>query len=212
MPQAMSCLDRPIDRRSVVLYGVSWGLYQEILAEIHSGAVRLTYDHGSLDIARLFPPHGRVSKGISRLIETYADEEQIGIEGLGSTTFCREEFQVGLEPDACYYIAHAANVIGKDTLDLGIDPPPDLVIEVDISPPGVAKLPIYAAVRVPEVWRYDGQHLAPMRLRRGHYVKVRKSIAFPSLPMNRLNEFLAIGLASGQTAAVRALRAWLRGR
>lgn len=199
-------------RRGILLGNISWSLYQHMLAEIRNGGVRLTYDQGWLEIITLSPRHERVKTILARLIEAYADERDIGIEGLGSTTFAREELQRGLEPDECYYIAHAAEVIGKDRLDLDTDPPPDLAIEVDISSPDIAKLPIYAALRIPEVWRYDGSRLAPMRLRGDRYVEVRRSAALPDLPLDRLNDFLAIGLASGQTAAVRALRAWLRGR
>jgi Uma2 family endonuclease len=199
-------------RRGILLGGISWSLYQHMLAEIRNGGVRLTYDQGWLEIMTLSPRHENVKKMIARLLEAYADERETRIEGLGSTTFAREELQRGLEPDECYYIAHAAEVIGKDKLDLDTDPPPDLAIDVDISSPDIAKLPIYAALRIPEVWRYDGSRLAPMRLRGGRYVEVRRSVAFPDLPMDRLNAFLEIGLASGQTAAVRALRAWLRGR
>jgi len=76
-----------------------------------------------------------------------------------------------LEPDECYYVAHAADVAAKDKLDLRIDPPPDLAIEVEISPPDVARVPIYAALGVPEVWRYDEEGLRPMRrTRSGTYV------------------------------------------
>ena len=204
------CTPPPV-RRSVVLSGISWSLYQSMLAEIRNGAVRLTYDHGWLEIMTLSPLHEKVKKTLARLIEAYADSEAIDVEGFGSTTFNREELQRGLEPDECYYVAHAADVANKSRLDLAVDPPPDLAVEVDISPPDIAKQPIYAALGVPEVWRYDGQRVTPLHRTSDRYIEAEKSIAFPNLPMDRLNEFLSIGMASGQSAAVRAMRKWLRG-
>jgi Uma2 family endonuclease len=117
----------------------------------------------------------------------------------------------GLEPDECYYIQHAEDVAEKAELDLKIDPPPDLAIEIDISPPGVAREPIYAALGVPEIWRYGGGRLTPLhRTRKGDYRSAGTSLAFPDLPMEQLNRFIALGLSSGQSAAVKALREWVR--
>ncbi len=175
-------LTRPVVNRSVLLGGISWSLYQNLLAEIRNGAVRLTYDHGWLEIMTLSPLHEKVKKILARLIEAYADSNEIDVEGFGSTTFCREELQRGLEPDECYYVSHAADVAGKSKLDLAVDPPPDLAVEVDISPPDLAKQPIYAALGVPEVWRYDGRRLTPPRRTADGYAEVETSMAFPGLP------------------------------
>jgi Uma2 family endonuclease len=201
----------PVVNRRVLLSGISWSLYQHMLAEIRNGAVRLTYDHGWLEIMTLSPLHEKVKKIIARLIEAYSDASGIDAEGFGSTTFSREELQRGLEPDECYYVSHAADVAGKSTLDLAVDLPPDLAVEVDISPPDIAKQPIYAALGIAEVWRYNGRRLTPLRRTADGYAEIEKSMAFPDLPMDRLNEFLSIGLASGQSAAVRAMRKWLQG-
>ncbi len=88
---------------------------------------------------------------MARLIEAYADASEIHIAGLGSTTFQREDLEKALEPDECYYIQHAAETIGKERFDLTVDPPPNLAIEIDISPPDIARQPIYGALGVPEV-------------------------------------------------------------
>ena len=197
----------------VLLSGISWTLYQDMLAEIRNGGVRLTYEDGWLEIMTLSPLHERVKTIVARVIESYADALGLNVEGFGSTTFGREDLRRGLEPDECYYIAHLAHVLGKDKLDLATDPPPDLAVEVDISPADIAKQPIYAALGVPEVWRYDGRRLTPLHLKSGAYVEADRSLSFPDLPMDRFNQFLAVGLSSGQSAAVRAMREWLgRGR
>ena len=134
----------PTDHR-VILDDVSWDLYERMLEEIGDGHVRLTYDEGRLQIMSPGPTHERVKKVIARLIEAYSDEVGIAAEGFGSTTFRRKDLKKGLEPDECYYIQNHDAMLAKDELDLTIDPPPDLAVEIDISPPGVARQPIYGA-------------------------------------------------------------------
>lgn len=197
----------------VTLRGVSWQLYQQMLAEVGDGHVRLTYDSGSLEIMSPSSLHERVKTVLARVIEAYADELRIKLEGFGSTTFAREDLHKGLEPDECYYVQHASAVIGKEEFDWTIDPPPDLAIEVDISRPGVARQPIYGALGVPEIWKFDGRSVVSLhRTTSGDYVVGTASLAFPKLPLDEVNRFLQIGLASGQSAAAQAVREWLRGQ
>lgn len=193
--------------RGVVLEGISWGAYQTLLAEVGDGHTRLTYDSGRLEIMSPLPIHEQVKKIIARLIEAYADGVGLPVEGLGSTTFQREDLEKGLEPDECYYIQHALETIGKERFDLTIDPPPDLVIEIDIHPPDIARQPIYAALGVPEVWRYDGREVVSLhRSEAGRYKPAEASRAFPNFPMKWVNELLEIGIKQGQSAAVAELR------
>ena len=74
-------------------------------------------------------------------------------ESLGSTTFKRGDMTVGIEPDDCFYIANHASMIGRDRLDLTVDPPPDLAIEVEIT--SKTQLSAYEALGVPEIRRYE---------------------------------------------------------
>ena len=198
--------------RRIVLEGVSWSLYEQLLREVgDTNHLRLTFDEGRLEIMSPSPLHELVKTIVARLIEAYADATGTTVEGFGSTTFDREDLQKGLEPDECYYIANAAAVIGRRELDWAVDPPPDLAIEVDISPPDVARTPIYAALRVPEVWRHDGRRLVALhRAPDGNYVEAAASLAFPRLPMDELNRLIQLGLEKGQSAAVRAMREWVR--
>jgi Uma2 family endonuclease len=146
---------------------------------------------------------------LGRIIECYADAAGIVAEGLGSMTMRREDLDRGLEPDKCYYVANAAVMAGRDEspLDLTVDPPPDLAIEVDISPPDVAKQPIHGAMGVPEIWRYDGRAVAYLhRQPDGRYVVADRSASFPDLPLAWVNECLVIGLAQSQPAAAAEVR------
>ena len=201
----------PAERR-VVLRGVSWALYQQMLAETGDGHTRFTYDEGNLEITSPSPRHEAVKTILARLIEAYADELDVEMEGFGSTTFDREDLQKGLEPDECYYVQNAEAVKGRQEFDFAIDPPPDLAIEIDISPSDVARQPIYAALGVPEIWKYDGDQVRFLnRTTEGKYIASDRSSTFPNLPASELNRFLQIALTEGQTAAVRALRQWCRG-
>ena len=203
----------PQAERRVVVNGVSWQLYQQMLAEIGDGHTRLTYDQGRLEIMSPTPRHELIKTVLGRLVEAYADEMDIPIEGFGSTTFDREDLQKGLEPDECYYVQKAGEVRGRQEFDFAVDPPPDLAIEIDISPPDVARQPIYAALGVPEIWKYDGNEVRFLhRTTEGRYIAADLSLAFAELTASELNRFLQIALSDGQSAAVRALRGWSRSR
>jgi Uma2 family endonuclease len=195
--------------RCVVLEDVTWDLYQRMLAEIGDGHTRLTFDQGRLAITSPLPIHEQIKKALARLVEAYADATDIAVEGLGSTTFKREDLQKGLEPDECYYIAHAAQIMGKEEIDLAVDPPPDLAIEVDLSKPGIARQPIYAAMGVPEIWKYDGTRVIPLHLIHDQYVPSDRSLAFPDLPMDPVDRTVRLALTQSQTAAMRSFREWL---
>jgi Uma2 family endonuclease len=155
--------------------------------------------------------HEDVKKVAARLLEIYAVLVRIKLQGYGSMTMDREDLEKGLEPDECYYVQSFDRLPRGRRLDLSIDPPPDLAIEVDISPPNIARQPIYAALNVPEVWLYDGRSFRVLRRSPdGRYAESRHSACFPSLPIDEFNRFVRIGLESNQPAALEALMDWLR--
>ncbi len=199
----------PAAEGRLTLTGISWGTYVRLNDEVGPGT-RITYDRGRMEIVTLSELHELAKKCLARIVETYSDGVDVNAEGLGGWTMRREDLDRGLEPDECYYVAHAALVLGlrgRRRLDLAIDPPPDLAIEVDISPPEVAKVPIYAALGVPEIWRYDGRAVTFLaRTADGQYAAVDRSPSFPDLPAAWVNEALAIGLAQGQRAAAAEVR------
>ncbi len=193
--------------RHVVVEGVSWDMYCRLCDEIVRGGTRITYDRGRLEIVTLSQRHEQVKKIAARLVESYGALSGTPVEGLGSMTMRRRELDRGLEPDECYYVANAAVLADGHEVDLAVDPPPDLAIEVDLSPADIAKPPIYAALGVPEIWRYNGRRLAYLtRTTDGGYTEVDRSPALPGLPNEWMNDLVAIGLAQNQTAAVAELR------
>ncbi|KAF0188449.1 MAG: hypothetical protein FD167_6206, partial [bacterium] len=136
----------------IVLYNISWTTYESLLRDLSSqSAPHLTYDQGILEIMSPLPPHERINRITALIVEVLAEELNIDVDSLGSTTFKREDLERGFEPDSCFYIKNESAIAGKDEIDLNIDPPPDLIFEVDITSPSIAKLPIYAHLGVPEV-------------------------------------------------------------
>jgi len=111
---------------------------------------------------------------------------------------------------ACFYIQNEARVHGKDEIDLAVDPPPDLVIEIDITSPSLNKFPIYARIGVPEVWRYDGRQMQMFALATGEYVHIEQSTVFPRLSSALATHFLEESTKLRSTTWLRRVREWAR--
>src|SRR5262249_39847635 len=154
--------------------------------------LRITYDRGALEIMTLSPRHERIKHLLGLLVLALAEGLAIPVAGFGSMTFPRRRYRRGLEPGGCFWVAHGSDVRGKDHIDLRVDPPPDLVIEVDITRSSLNRMAIYALLRVPEVWRYDGQDVTfQVRQPDGSYAASPTSIAFPKVTPADLAGFLA---------------------
>ena len=168
--------------RGIVLDGISWETYARLLEEYQGGAgTRFTYDQGRLEIVVLSARHEKYKDLLTLLVNVLSDCLGIDIESFGSTTFRRADLSRGFEPDACFYIQHAAQVRGKDELNLDIDPPPDLVVEIDISHGSLDKFPLYAAVGVAEIWRWNGEEVAIYGLDGVEYNAREASLVLPGV-------------------------------
>ena len=196
-----------------MMYDISWETYERLLVDFaESSAPRLAYDRGTLEIMSPLEEHEERNRTIALLVEAVAEERDIDIRNLGSSTFKRKDLAKGFEPDSCFYIQNAVRVQGKKRIDLQVDPPPDLVIEIDITSPSLPKLPISAQLAVPEVWRYDGSSLSVLRLESGKYREVDESLALPGLTSSVLTQFLEDSRTLRRTEWLRKLRQWLRSR
>lgn len=197
--------------RLVILRGITWHTYNRIIAEHgERGGTRFTYDEGVLEIMVLSSRHERTNRTLALLVEVLAEEMSTDLGRFGSTTFRREDLQKGFEPDSCFYIKNEKAVRGKDEIDLTTDPPPDLIIEVDITSESLDRLPIFAAVGVPELWRSDGDSIALFNLESGMYVEAPHSLAFPALTADVATRFLAESRELTSTAWLRDVREWAR--
>lgn len=198
-------------QRQVVLQGVSWATYQSLSRDLESApGKRLTYDQGALEIMVPLPPHESYKKLMGRMVEVTTEETDTEIRSLGSTTWSREDLSKGLEPDQCYYIQHEQAVRGKDAIDLTVDPPPDLAIEIDNTSSSLNRMAIYAALGVPEVWRFDGATLTIFALVNGEYCSQAVSTVLPLLRQETLLRFLQTSQTMGETSWVKAFRQWIR--
>jgi Uma2 family endonuclease len=196
----------------VALYNISWSTYEAIVAENDNPGTRFTYDRGMLEIVAPSYEHEHLKKLIGRMINSVTEEFEIPIRSEGSTTWENQTRHQGLEPDECYYVANEVRVRGRDEIDLAVDPPPDLAVEVEITSDWIDKLPIYAGLGVPEVWRYDGQTLRVEQLQPdGTYAAQTHSRAFPFLPLAEIPRFLDQRDATDETTWIRSFRQWVRG-
>jgi Uma2 family endonuclease len=202
----------PSEQRTV-LHDISWETYEHLLADHRdSSSPRFAYDQGVLEIMVVSSRHERPNRLISLLVELVAEEMDLDLENLGSTTFRRKDLQRGFEPASCFYIQSEERIRGKVEIDSDVDPPPDLVIEVDITSPSLDRFPIYAHFGVPEVWRYDGERVVVYELRNSEYVEVANSLALPWFTSDILTRLVAQGLTMRRTSWARKVREWARGR
>lgn len=196
-----------------VLSGVGWNTYlalREDLDRAHR-KTRLTYDRGSLELMTLSTEHEVYSHGLASIVEILCEELDLSYSDAGSTTFHREDVQKGFEPDQSYYFQSAPLIRGKKRIELPADPPPDLTIEVDITSSTLSRMGIFAALGVPEVWRYDGETMTVYRLGEGQqYAPVAASSIFPVLPMSELARFLELRPTMEKLPWVKMVRAWVR--
>ena len=205
----MATVVAPVEHK-VILSGVSWQTYQRLLAEHQDASgTHFIYDEGNLEIMVLSARHEEPKRTLEILVDVLAEEFDLDVRPFGSMTFQREDLQKGFEPDSAYYIAHASKVEGTEVDPAG-DPPPDLIIEVDVTSPSLPRFPIFAAFGVPEVWRYDGSRVAIHRLEGGRYVEVASSSAFPSLTAEMATRFLEERKRLRSTQWVRQVREWAR--
>jgi Uma2 family endonuclease len=208
----MATVLSPPEQR-VTLYNVSWETYERLLADLQdSSAPRMAYDRGTLEIRSPSSEHERYNRTAAQIVEELAVELNIDFDNLGSTTFRREDIDRGFEPDSCFYIQNASQVRGKKRIDLTVDPPPDLVIEIDITSPSLDKFPIFAQVGVPEIWRFDGSRLAIYGLGGGGYQERETSIAFPAVTAADLTAFIKGSETIARPEWVRKVRYWARYR
>src|SRR5947209_5150539 len=208
----MATVQTPPEQR-FVLYGVSWPEYNRLLRALaERPSLRLTYDRGALELVTLSLEHESLVRFFSLLILALTLELRLPLKGGGSTTFRRRRRRRGLEPDECFWIATEPKVRGKEKIKLPGDPPPDLALEVDISYSTLDRMAIYAALRVPEVWRFDGHALTFHLLGPdGRYTAVAQSRAMQVAPAD-LAGLLALRGTMDDNALFRQFQAWARQR
>jgi Uma2 family endonuclease len=198
---------QPVGEQRVVLRGLSWDAYLQILNALpQSRGARLTYDDGLLEITVPLELHEFSGRLIERFIWTLVELMGQKIKTMGSTTMNYPNLKKGAEPDNAYYIQNQPLVKGRN-VDFSQDPPPDLVVEVDITHTDIAKNQFYASLGVPEFWRFNGKVWRIYQLQESVYVEVAVSPTFPQVPKELLYKFLEEAKEE-EIEAVRSLRLW----
>lgn len=197
----------------VLLRNISWGTYERLLAEIVNVAgTRFFYNEGNLEIMVVYVGHERPNRTLAAIAEITAEETGRDFCRTGSTTCKREDLEKGFEPDSSFYFGHAAEVRDKDLIDLAVDPPPELIIEVDITSSSLNHFPLYAAVGISEIWRYDGQRVRFHRLEGSSYSPIDESIVLPPMTAAQATIFVERDRHEKATDWLRAVRQWIRAR
>lgn len=201
-----------------VLKKVGWQQYEQLLAEMKGDrTTRFTYNRGQLEMLNPLEEHERCHKLIESLILVLADEVDVSIEGYKAPTLKRMDLQLGVEPDTAYYIQNAARMSRKNAIDLDRDPPPDLILDVELTRSSLNKFEIYAELGIPEVWRYISKpgetflkgNLFIHYLDGDRYIEEDHGLAFPFLSAGRILQFIDQSDALGLSTALRDLRNWI---
>ncbi|MBW4679026.1 MAG: Uma2 family endonuclease [Microcoleus vaginatus WJT46-NPBG5] len=194
----------------VFLENVTWQEFESILEELgEHRASRIAYGNGILEIMTPLPEHETTKLFITNFVEILLEELDIDFYPLGSTTFKNKEILKGIEPDNCFYIQNEAAVRGKERLDLSVDPPPDLALEIDLT--SRTHPSIYEALKVPELWRFEKGKLQINVFQDEKYVESAFSSIFPNLPLVEvIPQYLSQIKAAGRNKTMRAFRTWVR--
>ena len=194
----------------LLLNDVNWQEFEAILEELgERRASRIAYSLGTLEIRMPLPEHEFSKEIIGDMVKILLEELEIDRECFGSTTFQRKSMLQGIEPDNCFYIQNYALMIGKKRIDLTVDPPPDLAIEVDLT--SKTQLDAYEALGVPEIWRYENKRLQINVLEDGKYVESEFSPIFPNLPIiEAISQYCEQSQTVGTSQTFRLFRKWVR--
>ncbi|MEB3232226.1 MAG: Uma2 family endonuclease [Leptolyngbyaceae bacterium] len=216
-PLVAQPVPHPIGEQRMVFRGLNWQRYQTLrqtlsrdrtALRLANGHIRFTYLCGTLEVTMPLEIHEFSARLIEFFIRILVTELGMKVKTMGSTTLDREFLDRSAEPDNAYYIQNQPLVAGRD-VDLDHDPPPDLVVEVDITHTDINKFQLYAAMGVPEFWRYNGETWRIYALQEGEYQEREVSPTFPQLPKIKLYEFLAMA-RQDEVEAELALREWVR--
>ena len=200
-----------LPEQKVILQNISWETYERLLAEHQENSgTHFVFDNGRLEIMVLSSKHEKLSRTMAVLVEVLAEELGIDIANFGSTTFKNQALERGFEPDSSFYIQNEERVAGKEELDLTVDPPPDLIIEVDITSPSLNWFPIFAVFGVSEVWCYQNGQVTFYKLEADKYVETKASIAFSNVTSDLITKLVELSQQVKRTVWLRQVRESMR--
>jgi len=203
----LAAIEHLPDGATLVVHQFSWDDYERLLEELRERPhLRVSYDQGKLEVMSPLPEHEEYARFIDALVRVFADTFDLKLQNYGAATWKRQRLARGVEPDACYYVTNAERVIGKRKFDLEFDPAPDIVVEIDITNESLNKFPIYAALSVSEIWRYDSHTVRFYELAGNTYREISESPSLPGLTTATVANALEQSKTKGQSAALREFR------
>jgi Uma2 family endonuclease len=195
----------------IVLHDVSWATYEQLLLNYQDkSSPRFTYDSGKLEIFMPSSAHEDLGDILRDFVYAVTEARDMDAKCLGHTTYKPLETNQGVEPDGCFYFRQAARMRGVTAIDLNLHPPPELVLEIDITSPSLDRFPIYAQLRVPEIWRYYQARMTIFLLTGAMYAEAPASVALPGVTASVLERFIAANRTLSRPAWLRELRVWAR--
>lgn len=196
--------------RQLLMKDISWQMYEDLLENLgEKRGSRINYSQGTLEIMVPLPEHEDDKVIIGNLVEILLEELDIEFRNLASTTFKSQTMRQGLEADQCFYIENEAAIRGQKRIDLSINPPPDLAIEIDIT--SRTRFNNYEALGVGELWRFDGTNLEINVLQNNVYIQCEESSHFPGFSLKKMiPEYLEQSKIEGRNKTMKAFRAWVR--
>lgn len=195
----------------VLLENITWQTFKTMLAEMGSErANKISYRQGNIEVMTPLKLHESSNRLIEVFIGVLCEELGLEVNRVGSLTLTRDDLEYGAEPDSSYYIQNELLVREKENIDLAFDPPPDLVLEVEYSRPKIDKFKLYAAMGIPEFWRYNGTTLRVYILANGQYSETQTSPTLAVIPIKEIPRFIEESKKIGQIAVTRAFRTWVK--
>jgi len=202
--------DRGTLEMRAVVYGLEWKDYERFLEALGDFSVRHTYWQGTLEMMAPLKRHDRTKSLIARMIGALSLELRMPIQAIGSTTLTAEADDCGVEPDEAYYIANERAVREQEDYDPQRDPPPDLVVEIDVTSNSSKRMPTYAAMMVPEIWRHSSGAITFLGRHDAEYLPIPFSLSFPKLSSQVINDLLKKRGQIDDTSIVLEFQDWVR--
>lgn len=195
----------------VIFHDADWEDYEELLDQVGEAShLRISFSDGTLQVMTLSTEHENYARFIERMVGALSLRLRINIRFFGGATMKRSRQRKGFEPDACFYVQTADALGNRVSLDFETDPPPDIAVEIDVHHDSLSKFPIYVALGVPEIWRFDGEELAMYHLEQDRYERAESSLALPFLTDRLLTEFLSRMRKQGEFQTILAFDEWLQ--
>jgi Uma2 family endonuclease len=190
---------------TVIRVPATWQDYQEVATRRGDSSVpRVKYCNGEMLLMVPLPEHGKDANLIARVVEVLLDAQGLEYDSFTPITMILPELG-GIEPDFCFYIENLEQVRGKKRIDWQVDPPPDLVLEIDVT--NYSNVNDYLPYQVPEVWMLKRDVLSIYQLDNDAYHLSATSHYFPELQLQAIvAQYRQIAYEQSSSQAMRQLR------